>query len=81
MDSESAFTNPEALLKAWWQGASIKEVPVPFIKRDAGKAKGTRTQTVVRSIRDIFTWWFRWVVQERWPARQPHQAVVAWDAA
>ena len=62
LESESAFTNPECMLKAWWLGASFKEVPVPFIKRTAGQAKGTRLKTVVRSMRDVFAWWLRWIV-------------------
>src|SRR5262249_3107789 len=42
LESESSFTNPECLLKVWWRGITIKEVPVPFIKREKGKANGTR---------------------------------------
>src|SRR5262249_27523176 len=30
IESNSAFTGPEMLLKAYWKGAVIKEVPVPF---------------------------------------------------
>lgn len=62
LQSESAFTNPECLLKAWWRGASIHEFPVPFLKRERGSAKGTRPIVVLRSIRDVFYWWLRWVV-------------------
>jgi glycosyltransferase involved in cell wall biosynthesis len=65
LESESSFTNPECLLKTWWQGASIKEIPVPFIKRTKGVAKGTRLRSVIRSIVDIFHWWLIWVVLRR----------------
>ncbi|HKI37231.1 MAG TPA: glycosyltransferase family 2 protein [Gemmataceae bacterium] len=69
LESESAFTNPECLLKAWWKGASIHEVPVPFLKRQRGTAKGTRLATVWRSLRDVVSWWFRWVVLGKRPDR------------
>jgi glycosyltransferase involved in cell wall biosynthesis len=62
LESESAFTNPECLLKVWWKGATIKEIPVPFLKRERGKAKGTRLKIIGASIRDILGWWWRWVV-------------------
>lgn len=65
LESESAFTNPECLLKVWWKGASIKEFPVPFLKRQTGKAKGTRPKVIVRSIADILRWWMRWIVLGR----------------
>ena len=67
LESESAFTNPECLLKTWWKGASIKEFPVPFLKRQKGLAKGTRIPVVLRSILDILRWWFRWIVLGRRP--------------
>ncbi len=53
-ETDSSFMNPELLLNAWWSGASFHEVPVPFIKRERGVAKGTRWTSIVRSIRDIF---------------------------
>ncbi len=67
LESESAFTNPECLLKVWWKGATIREFPVAFLKRQRGVAKGTRPRVVLRSIADILNWWFRWVVLARRP--------------
>ena len=61
--------NPEMLLKAWWQGASFKEVAVPFRKRQHGVAKGTRLRFVLGSIVDIWMFWFRWIVL----GRRPHK--------
>lgn len=61
-ETDSSFMNPELLLKAWWHGASFKEVHVPFIKRQGGVAKGTRPLSILKSIRDIGYWWLRWVV-------------------
>jgi glycosyltransferase involved in cell wall biosynthesis len=69
LESESAFTNPECLIKAWWKGATILEFPVPFLKRTKGVAKGTRPKVVLRSIADIFCWWSRWIVLGRRPDR------------
>ena len=41
LESESPFTNPECLLKTWWK--AVYEIPVPFIKRQLGEAKGTHS--------------------------------------
>jgi glycosyltransferase involved in cell wall biosynthesis len=65
LESESAFTNPECLLKTWWRGATFKEVPVPFVKRRQGRGKGTRPLAIVAAVRDIVYWWIRWVVLGR----------------
>jgi glycosyltransferase involved in cell wall biosynthesis len=62
LESESAFTNPECLLKAWWRGATFKEVHVPFLRRQRGQGKGTRPRAILVAIRDILYWWTRWVV-------------------
>ena len=80
LESESAFTNPECLLKTWWRGATFKEVPVPFIKRSRGVAKGTRPRAVLAAMADIGRWWARWIVLGQ---RQDHGAghVEYWDAA
>lgn len=67
LESESAFTNPECLLKVWWKGARIKEFPVPFLKRQKGSAKGTRPKVIIRSIGDILRWWTRWVLLGKRP--------------
>ncbi len=69
LESESAFTNPECLLKVWWKGATIREFPVAFLKRQRGVAKGTRPAVVLRSIADILRWWWRWMVLGRRPDR------------
>lgn len=69
LESESAFTNPECLLKVWWKGATIREFPVAFLKREKGVAKGTRPKVVLRSIADILHWWLRWVVLGRRPEK------------
>jgi glycosyltransferase involved in cell wall biosynthesis len=65
LEAESAFTNPECLLKTWWRGATFKQVPVPFVKRQRGQGKGTRPRVILATIRDILYWWIRWVVLDR----------------
>jgi glycosyltransferase involved in cell wall biosynthesis len=69
LESESAFTNPECLLKTWWRGATFKEVPVPFVKRQQGRGTGTRPRAILMAIRDILYWWVRWIVLGRRPDR------------
>jgi glycosyltransferase involved in cell wall biosynthesis len=65
LESESAFTNPECLLKTWWRGATFKEIPVPFVKRQQGKSTGTRPRAIVAAVGDILYWWIRWVLLGR----------------
>jgi glycosyltransferase involved in cell wall biosynthesis len=69
IEAESSFTNPECLLKAWWQGATFKEIHVGFIKRERGTGKGTRPHAIAAAIRDIVRWWIRWIVLGRRPYR------------
>ena len=61
-ESKSSFANPEGLIKSYWKGMSIKEVPINFIPRTKGKAKGTSLKTIANSVQDIFRLWFRWVI-------------------
>lgn len=61
-ESKSSFTNPEGLIKSFWAGKSIKEVPINFIPRSQGEAKGTRIKSIITSVQDIFALWFEWVV-------------------
>lgn len=61
-EANSSFANPEGLMKAYWKGASIVEVPISFLPRLAGDAKGTRVQAIMSSVKDIFRLWFKWVI-------------------
>jgi len=65
LETESSFTNAECLLKTWWQGATFKEIHVPFVKRERGKGTGTRPRAIVAAIRDILSWWTWWVLLGR----------------
>lgn len=62
LEANSSFANPEVLIKMWWAGAHFVEVPVPFRKRQKGTATGTRVRSILRSIREITSYWLRWVV-------------------
>lgn len=61
-ESKSSFANPEGLIKSYWNGMSIKEVPISFIPRNKGSAKGTRLKSIIASIEDILRLWFLWIV-------------------
>lgn len=64
-EAKSSFANPEGLIKSYWKGMSIKEVPINFIARSRGVAKGTRLKSIITSVMDIFKLWFKWVVLGR----------------
>lgn len=64
-EARSAFANPEGLIKAYWRGATITEVPISFIPRRAGVAKGTRPRAILDALRDVIRLWFRWIVLGR----------------
>jgi glycosyltransferase involved in cell wall biosynthesis len=60
-ESKSSFANPEGLIKSYWKEKVIKEVPIDFIPRGKGKAKGTKLKAIINSVKDIFKLWWRWV--------------------
>jgi glycosyltransferase involved in cell wall biosynthesis len=60
LDGESSFLAAEMMAKTLARGGRFLEVPIPFIPRTAGEAKGTRVASIMRSIRDIWQNWFRW---------------------
>jgi glycosyltransferase involved in cell wall biosynthesis len=80
LESESAFINPECLLKTWWKGASFKEFPVPFLKRERGKSAGTRPTQIAYAFRDILRYWLRWIVLGRRPDKK-RGSVSYWSEA
>jgi len=67
MEARSSFGNPEFLMKSFWKGASIIEVPIAFIPRCKGEAKGTRIGSIAKSVSDILKLWVRWILVERLP--------------
>jgi glycosyltransferase involved in cell wall biosynthesis len=65
LTGDSSFINPECLLRTFERGGTYLEVPIPFIPRTAGVAKGTKLTSIARSIRDILKAWLRWGRQSR----------------
>jgi glycosyl transferase family 2 len=61
----TSFINPELLLKSYYAGERFIEVPIRFISREQGIAKGTRPVTVLRSIIDIARNWIAWGMRNR----------------
>jgi glycosyltransferase involved in cell wall biosynthesis len=57
---KTSFVNPELLLKSYARGIRIIEVPIRFIPRSQGEAKGTRFATILRSVADTFRNWLAW---------------------
>ncbi|HEY7168084.1 MAG TPA: glycosyltransferase family 2 protein [Candidatus Binatia bacterium] len=62
-EASSAFANPEGLIKAYWNGMTIKEVPIGFIPRRHGVGKGTRLRAIRAAVLDILRLWFKWVIK------------------
>lgn len=62
------FVNPEMLIKAYYQGAHFIEVPIPFIPRVKGEAKGTKVMTIIRTVIDILRHWLTWGWKLRIPS-------------
>jgi glycosyltransferase involved in cell wall biosynthesis len=67
----TSFVNPELLLKSYYRGARFIEVPIRFIKRDLGLAKGTKIKTVMRSLADTARNWTAWGMRYRLKRRNP----------
>jgi len=65
IEARSSFVSPELLIKAHATGRTIGEVQVVFHPRTKGTAKGGGLKHVVRTFRDIFCLWWRWVVLRR----------------
>jgi len=69
LQGKTSFLNPEMLIKTYRKGANFIEVPISFIPRNKGTAKGTKLTTIMRSIFDIIKNWLIW----GWKS-QPHDS-------
>lgn len=74
LEAITPFVNPEMLIKAYYRGARFIEVPISFIPRNMGVAKGTRVTIVMRTIADILKHWLRWGWKIRFLSSQ-HQTL------
>ncbi len=70
----TSFVNPELLLKSYYNGTRFIEVPIRFIPREKGIAKGTRLTVVARSVLDTTRNWIAWGARHRL-GRSPHQPI------
>src|SRR5215469_17020605 len=61
----TSFVNPELLLKSYYSGARFIEVPIRFIPRRLGLAKGTKLKAVLRSAFDTLSNWCAWGARYR----------------
>jgi glycosyltransferase involved in cell wall biosynthesis len=57
----SAFMLAEILIKAHALGACLVEVPIRYLPRASGQATGARWKLIVATLRDMVTFWWRWV--------------------
>lgn len=58
--ARTPFVNPEMLIRAYYRGAHFIEVPIAFIPRSKGHAKGAKLTTVVRTLWDVLLNWMQW---------------------
>jgi glycosyltransferase involved in cell wall biosynthesis len=68
--ARTSFINPELLLKSYGRGIRIIEVPIRFIPRTQGEAKGTRLAAILRSVADTFRNWLAWGIGYRRQVKQ-----------
>lgn len=73
LTGNSSFVNPECLIRTYERRPTYIEVPIPFIPRTAGIAKGTKLSSIRRSIHDIFRAWLSWGWRQRRKNRKDSQ--------
>lgn len=74
----SSFLNAECLLRTYEKGARFIEVPIRFIPRLKGEAKGTKITSIIRSVSDIGRNWLSWgwkyrIAVEKMPRANIHR--------
>jgi glycosyltransferase involved in cell wall biosynthesis len=77
IQSGSSFINPEMLFLSYAAGIRFIEVPIPFMRRVRGKAKGTKLSAIARSLREIFSAWCRWGWRTRISAHRRRDGTIA----
>jgi glycosyltransferase involved in cell wall biosynthesis len=58
---QSAFFHAEVLIKAKGLGKRLVEVEIQYAPRLTGRATGAKLKLVLRTVRDLFRFWLRWV--------------------
>lgn len=64
--SRSSFSNPELLIRTYLVGARYLEVPIGFLRRTRGSAKGAKLGSILRSVSEIARHWLAWGWKCRW---------------
>jgi glycosyltransferase involved in cell wall biosynthesis len=70
MKGRTSFANPELLLKSYYRGSRVIEVPIRFIKRSEGDAKGSKLKAVIRSFIDTMRNFISWGLPARLARRR-----------
>ena len=60
--SKETFVPPELMIKLLSKGFKCREVVCAFHKRPGGHSKCGQPRKILRSIKEIFNFWFSWVV-------------------
>jgi glycosyltransferase involved in cell wall biosynthesis len=63
--TNSALFFAEVLVRAKAQGCKLVNVWVDYVPRAHGQATGSNASLIVRTVRDIMAFWFRWTFIER----------------
>ena len=62
LEAGSPFLCTELLFKACALGLRIKEVPIPYLPRQQGKATGGSPKLISKHLKDVSRFWFKWFV-------------------
>lgn len=60
IEAESTFLSPELMIRAYQAGKTIKEVPLEYQPRLAGKGKCGTPKNILRTLKDVLKFWFLW---------------------
>ena len=60
LNGTSSFLAPEMIFRCYQAGLDFIEVPIVFVPRRLGVAKGVKPAAILRSIRDILGNWWDW---------------------
>tara|TARA_A100001015_G_C15030764_1_gene733100 strand:- start:251 stop:652 length:402 start_codon:yes stop_codon:yes gene_type:complete len=75
LHGESAFLGIEMLIRSVEDNCSLLQVPIRFIPRKKGIAKGIRVKSVINSVFDILRNWIVWGWKFRFSSRRNHQII------
>ena len=62
VDREELFRRAEIIIKGKALGQHIVEVEIKYAPRVSGQATGAKLKLIVLTVRDIFRFWFKWIL-------------------